>query len=93
MRNLQQGFPKGPKPTTPQERPQPPVEAQAKDQQRGEEKGIHMPRKELRPQRPLASPGRFNRNQEAFLPKTWREKVEVREVLEEVCGSIGLESS
>lgn len=48
LRNLQQGFPKGPELAAAQERAQPAMEAETKNEQRSsEEEGVYMPGEEL----------------------------------------------
>ena len=70
------------------------MEAQTKKQGRdGEEEGVCVPGGRVCAPRPLAGLGGPHRDQEAFLEEARWEEVEVREVLEAVRGSVGLESS
>ena len=77
MRNMQQGFSEGPELATSPTRPQSSMEAQAKNKQRDKKEGLHLPRKDLRTPRSIASPRRPHWHQEALQQKTWREEVEV----------------
>lgn len=69
------------------------MEAQAKNDNRDEEAGLHLPRTDLCAPQPRPRIGRPYRDQKAFQQKAWREEVEMRQVLEEIRGAIGLEGA
>ena len=69
------------------------MEAQTEKQQRTEEEGLRLPRKELRSQPPFEGSRRPHRHKEALLQEARREEVEVREVLKALRRSIRLEGS
>ena len=70
------------------------MESQTKKQGGGcEKEGVRVSGGRVRAQRPLAGTGGPHWDQEALLEEARREEMEVREVLEAVCGSVGLESS
>ena len=91
--NLSQGFPKGPKPSTPSQRAQPSLEAEAKNKQRSKEASLCVSREDMCPSPPFKGPGRPNWDKEALLQKARWEEVEVREVLKALCCSVRLEST
>ena len=94
MWNLQQGFPKRPKPSTSPARTQPSMEAQAKKQHWDNQKAsLCMPRSFMCPPQPSSGTRWPYRNQEAFLPETRREEMEMWKMFKEVRCTIWLESS
>lgn len=90
---MQQGISEGSEPAATPPRAQPTVETPTEDKQGGEEEGVCVPGEELRAPRPGEGARRPHRGEEALQPEARGEEVEVREVLEEVCSSIGLEGS
>lgn len=60
------------------------MEATTEVEQRSSEEGLHLPGEDLRPPRPIQSARRPHRDKEALQQKTWREKVEVRQVFKEI---------
>lgn len=69
------------------------METEAADDQRSKETSVCMSGEELRSSPSDKGTRRPYRNQETFLSETWREEVEVREMFQEICSSIRLESS
>jgi len=69
------------------------METEAENEQGDKEEGLCVPRSKLRSPRPFKGPGGPNWHQEALLQKARREEVEMRQMLQEVCCSIRLESS
>ncbi|KAL6978574.1 hypothetical protein U1Q18_020240 [Sarracenia purpurea var. burkii] len=74
-------------------RPQSSMEAEAKKQQREQKESVRLPRANLCSSPPFQGSGRPYRDQETFLQKARREEMEVREMLEDLRRSIGLEGS
>lgn len=92
--NLQQGIPTGPEPTVAPTRAQPTMETEAAEQQRRlTQEGVHLPRDQLCAPWPSTGTRRPYRDQETLQPQARGEEVEMREVLQEVCGSVRLEGA
>ncbi|KAG6400821.1 hypothetical protein SASPL_137664 [Salvia splendens] len=92
VRDLQQGLSEGSEPPAPPERAQSAVEAEAEEQQGESEEGLRLPGAVVPPPPPVPGAGRPHRNQEALLPETRREEVEVRKMLQDLRRSVRLES-
>lgn len=69
------------------------MEAEAKKQQRAKEEGLRLPGEDVCSSPPVEGSRRPDWHKEAFLQETWREEVEVRQVLEALRGPVGLESA
>uniref|UniRef100_A0A453E5P6 Uncharacterized protein n=1 Tax=Aegilops tauschii subsp. strangulata TaxID=200361 RepID=A0A453E5P6_AEGTS len=92
VRDLRQGVPAGPEPAAAPARPQPPLEAQAAEPQRGgAQEGVRVPGARVRPPRPLPRARRPHRHQEALQPQARREEVEVRQVRQALRRAVRLE--
>ena len=79
---MQQGFQEGTEPAAPQEGPQPAMEAEAEMQQgSSKEEGVRVPGAILCAPPSFQGSWRPDGDQEALLPKAWREEVEVWQVL------------
>ncbi|URE27015.1 Zinc finger protein [Musa troglodytarum] len=89
---MRQRVPEGSKLAAPPPRSQPPMEAEAENQQGAEEEGVRVPGEELRAPPPVEGARRPHRHQEALLPQARREEMEVRQVLQALRGAVRLQS-